>query len=208
MFKIDKNEPIFFKKAKSKVKKTRISSAWSSSEIETIRPKLREYILLEEQNLLCAYCEREIDDNPKNSNIDHFRLKAGHLFPEKTLDYNNLLVSCNTKGRCSNYKDKHIKSKDEYNNIVNPITENPDDFFDYLLTGRIVAIDKNPKSEFTIDIFQLGREREESLSRQRKDIADSLEHIKNLSLDEVYEIFGNEFYSFIKIIYSKLNQKG
>ena len=207
MFKITKNEPDFFTKAKSKVKIPKVSSAWNDKEIENIRPQLREYILLQEQNLLCAYCEKEIDDNPKNSNIDHFRLKAGHLFPEKTLDYNNLLVSCNTSGRCSNYKDKHIKSKDDYEKIVNSITENPDDFFDYLITGRIIAIDNNPKAEFTIDIFQLGRNRNEPLSRQRKEIADALEHIKNLSLDEVYDIFGNEFYSFIKNIYKKLEEK-
>ena len=64
------------------------------------------------------------------------------------------------------------------------------------------------KAEFTIDIFQLGRNKDDPLSRQRKEIADSLEHIKNLSLDEVYDIFGNEFYSFIKAIYPKINKIG
>lgn len=206
MFKIIKSEPNFFKRAKLKVKTIKTSSAWSDKEIETIRPQLREYILLEEQNLLCAYCERTIDDNPKNSNIDHFRLKAGHLFPEKTLDYNNLLVSCNTYGRCSNYKDKHIKNKSEYDNIINPIVENPDEFFDYLLTGEIVAIDKNIKAEFTIDIFQLGQKQDEPLSRQRRELAEAIKGV-NLSLDEIYDIFGNEFYSFIKNIYKKLEEK-
>ena len=206
MFKITKNEPDFFTKAKLKVTIPKVSSSWSDKEIETIRPKLREYILLEEQNLLCAYCEKEIDDNPSNSNIDHFKLKAGHLFPEKTLDYNNLLVSCNTRGRCSDYKDKHILSKEVYSNIVNPITENPDDFFDYLITGRIVAIENNPKAEFTIDIFQLGKNRDEPLSRQREELAKAL-NFTNLSLDEVYDIFGNEFYSFIKVIYPKLKNE-
>jgi len=205
MFKITKNEPDFFIKAKLKVKQPKISSAWSDNEIENIRSKLREHILLEEQDLLCAYCEKEIDDNSKNSNIDHFRLKAGHIFPEKTLDYSNLLVSCNTKGRCSDYKDKHIKSKDDYENIINPITENPDDFFDYLNTGRIVAIDNNPKAVFTIDIFQL---EQPSLIRQRKEIAESLKYYQNLSLDEVLDEFGNEFRSFIKNIYPKLKTKG
>ena len=207
MFKIIKNEPVFFTEAKSKVKLPKISSAWDSEEIKDIRPQLREHILLEEQNLLCAYCEKAIDDNPKNSNIDHFRLKAGHLYPEKTLDYSNLLVSCNTKGRCSNYKDKHIKSKDDYDNIVNPTIENPDDFFDYLITGRIVAIDKNPKAEFTIDIFQLGRNRDDSLSRQRRQLVYSLKQYSNLALNEIYDLLGYEFCSFVKVVYPKLNQK-
>jgi hypothetical protein len=35
-----------------------------------------------------------------------------------------------------------------------------------------------------------------------------LEYIKNLSLDEIYDILGNEFYSFIKAIYPKINKIG
>ena len=203
MFKITKNEPNFFKEAKSKVKLPLVSTAWDSSEIKSIRPKLREYILLEEQNLLCAYCEKEINDNPKNSNIDHFRLKAGHLFPEKTLDYSNLLVSCNTKGRCSDYKDKHIKSKKDYDNIINPVIENSDDFFDYLLTGKVVPKSDNKKAKFTIYIFQLNQE---GLNEQRINIVRTIEN-SNLSLDEILKIF-NEFHSFIKAIYPKLKPKG
>ena len=203
MFKITKNEPNFFSEAKSKVKLPLISNVWDSLEIKNIRPKLREYILLEEQNLLCAYCEKEINDNPRNSNIDHFRLKAGHLFPEKTLDYNNLLVSCNTKSRCSDYKDKHIKSKKDYDNIINPVMENPDDFFDYLLNGKIVPKNNNEKAKFTIYIFQLNQE---GLNEQRINIVRAIENT-NLSLNEILEIF-NEFHSFIKAIYPKLKSKG
>ena len=204
MFKIIKNEPGFFTKAKLKVKHPKISSAWDNKEIKDIRHQLRGHILQKEQKLLCAYCEKSIDDNPKNSNIDHFRLKAGHLFPEKTLEYDNLLVSCNTKGRCSNYKDKNIKSKDDYDNIVNPIIEDPDEFFDYLTTGIIVAIDKNPKAEFTIDIFQLGRNRDDSLSRQRRQLIYSLKQYSNLALNEIYDLLGYEFCSFVKAVYPKL----
>lgn len=205
MFKITKSEPDFFTKAKIKVKIPKTSSAWSDKAIETIRPTLRKHILLQEQNLLCAYCEKAIDDNSKNSNIDHFRLKAGHLFPEKTLDYHNLLVSCNTYDRCSSYKDKHIKNKSDYDNIINPTVENPDDYFDYLITGEIVPIEKNVKAEFTIDIFQLGRNQDEPLSRQRRELAEAIKYA-NLSLAEVYDVFGNEFYSFIKNIYKKLKE--
>ncbi len=201
MFKITKNEPDFFIKAKSKVELPKISSAWESEEINDIRPQLREHILLEEQNLLCAYCEKEIDDNPRNSNIDHFRLKAGHLFPEKTLNYNNLLVSCNSHDRCSSFKDKNIKSKDDYENIINPIVENPDEYFDYLITGEIVA--KNSKAEFTIYIFQL---QSDALIESRLQVYEALKYIDNLSVDEICEVFPN-YHSFIKSIYSKLKKE-
>jgi len=156
---------------------------------------------LEEQNLLCAYCEKEIEDNPKNSNIDHFRTR--NLFPKQTLEYNNLLVSCNSKGRCSEYKDTHVKSQEEYENIINPVQENPDEYFDYLTTGEIVA--KNNKAQYTIDIFKLNHK---TLNEQRLQVAKALKQFANLSLDEVLNIFGYEFQSYISMIHPKLKSQG
>ena len=99
MYQISKNEPNYFTQAKSNISLPRVSSAWEDVNISDIRGQLRKDILVEEQNLLCAYCEKEIDDSSKKSNIDHF--KTRNLFPEETLNYNNLLVSCNTHNRCS-----------------------------------------------------------------------------------------------------------
>lgn len=208
MFKITKVEPDFFTQAKSTVKLPLVSDAWRDPAIEVIRPQLREHILMQEQNGLCCYCEKKMDSHPKNSNIDHFKLKAGHLFPQKTLEYTNLVVSCNTTGRCSSHKDKKITSKDEYDHIVNPIDENPDDYFDYLLTGEIVPINDNAKATFTIDIFKLGRNESDSLSQARKQLAETLRYLSNLSLEDIYESFGNEYQSFIRIIYPKLQLQG
>jgi len=199
MFKITKNEPKYFTVAKSKIKLPKVKGAWNSKEIMEIRPKLRGDILLEEQNLLCAYCEKAIDDNPNYSNIDHF--KTRNLFPEETLNYENLLVSCNSYNRCSSFKDKNIKSKDDYKNIINPVVENPDEYFDYLITGEIIA--KNSKAEFTIYIFQL---QSEALIESRLQVYEALKHIDNLSVDEICELFP-DYHSFIKSIYPKLKNK-
>lgn len=197
MFQIVKNEPDFFTKAKSKVATPLVSTAWSDEELTKIRAKLREYILIEEQNLLCAYCEKEIDDDPKNANIDHF--KTRNLFPQLTLDYSNLLVSCNSRDRCSDYKDKYVQNQGEYQNIINPVEENPNEYFDYLTTGEIVA--NNDKAEFTIDIFKLNHK---TLNEQRLLLSKALNQFTNLSLDEILNIFGYEFQSFIKTVYPKL----
>jgi len=196
--KITKNEPSYFTKAKSKVILPKTKGAWEDENISKIRPQLRSDILLEEQLLLCAYCEKEIDENPKNSNIDHF--KTRNLFPELTLKYSNLLVSCNTKGRCSNFKDTHIKDRKEYKNIVNPIFENPNDFFDYLPTGEIIA--KNDKAQFSIYIFNLN---DKALNECRLQIAKLLECLDNLSLDEIYSVFP-DYTSFIQNIYPKIRK--
>jgi uncharacterized protein (TIGR02646 family) len=202
MFQIDKDEPNYFAVAKSKVKLPKVKNAWSDKNISSIREKLRENILTKEQKGLCAYCEKKISSDRAVSNIDHF--KTRNLFPEKTLDYNNLLVSCNTKERCSSLKDSNkslLKRKEDYKNIINPITENPNSSFDYLFSGEIIPLGK--KAKFTIEVFDLNHQ---SLYDERKILADTLKYCSDLSLDEIYDNFGYEFKSFIKNIYPKLKE--
>jgi len=54
------------------------------------------------QNGRCAYCERcvPIASTP----IEHIRPKASHRFPEHTFRYQNLVLSCNTHGTCTDHK--------------------------------------------------------------------------------------------------------
>ena len=197
MRQISKSEPAYFTKAKTKVKLPKVKGAWDDANISTIRTDLRRDILDNEQSLQCAYCGKAIDEDPKNSNIDHF--KTRNLFPELTLEYSNLLVSCNTQGRCSDFKDTNIKSRDEYDNIVNPVIENPNDYFEYLPTGNIVH--KNDKGKCTIEIFNL---EDVSLTQCRLQISKTLKGISNLSLDEIYELLP-DYHCFIENVYPKLN---
>ena len=151
-----------------------------------------------EQHSICAYCETKL--NEANSHIDHF--KTRNKFPEETWDYNNLLVSCNNELRCAKHKDKQIKSKSIYDNIINPTRENPNDFIDYLASGDIVAINESEKARCTIDIFQL-----ESLNTRRKRIVTTLHQLDYLSLDDMHSLFKNEFKSFIEIVFKKIKQQ-
>ena len=202
MFQIDKDEPRYFTSAKLKVKLPKVKNAWNDENISAIREVLREDILIKEQKGLCAYCEKKISSSSTSSNIDHF--KTRNLFPEKTLDYNNLLVSCNTKERCSSLKDSHkslLKRKEDYGNIINPVIENPNSFFDYLLSGEMIPLDE--KAKFTIELFDLNHQ---SLYDERKILADTLQYCLDLSLDEIYDNFGYEFQSFIQNIYPKLKE--
>jgi len=202
MFQITKDEPTYFTLAKSKVKLPKVKDAWSNTNISSIRARLREGILLKEQKGLCVYCEKKISSNANVSNIDHFETRD--LLPEKTLDYQNLFVSCNVKDRCSSFKDSKkspLKTKDDYCNIVNPVNENPNNFFDYLFSGEIIPL--NDKAKFTIALFNLNHQ---SLYDERKLLADTLKYCPNLTLDEIYENFGYEFESFIENIYPKLKE--
>jgi uncharacterized protein (TIGR02646 family) len=206
MFQITKNEPQYFTNAKSNVKLKNVKDAWDDKNIKPIREKLRGDILLDEQNLLCAYCEREIYDNSNNSNIDHF--KTRHQFPEYTLDYDNLLVSCNSTTSCSHIKDNYGLTRNDYENIINPVVDNPDKFFEYGLAGDILVKDSlnncdKDKAEFTIKVFNLNSK---SLTEDRKKVANALILYKqhNYTLDDIFSDI-NYYESFIKDIYNKID---
>lgn len=199
MFKIEKNKPAFFTKAIIKVK----TNQWDDKEISTIRADLREHILKTEQNYLCAYCEKIITSNPKQSNIDHFKKKESQFYPKDIFNYDNLIVSCNTHDRCSSHKDnkKNGLIKSDYINIINPVVENPNDYFYYLPTGELMLKDnENIKSCFTRDIFNL---QQFSLRQAREKLTPVILQLKKegLTFEEV-EIYLYEYKSFVEYIYN------
>lgn len=65
--------------------------------------------LLAEQQYLCCYCENEINASSKSSHIEH--LLPQSTCPQKQLDYDNLLASCNAdnrKAHCGHKKGQKI----------------------------------------------------------------------------------------------------
>ncbi len=202
MFKITKsNPPDYFENAKRNISRPLESHAWKDRHIDLIRKELREYIVSKEQFSLCAYCEKWVDGTSKKSNIDHF--KTRHLFPKLTLDYNNLLVSCNSFGRCSNYKDKNIGQAD-YNKIINPVLYNPNDFFDYLMTGEIypkpnLSPSDKERAESTLELFQLNHR---GLTEERKKISMQLEILRGqITIEEISKCLLG-YKSFIEYIFA------
>ena len=206
MLQIRKNQPTFFTDAKKKVKSSHfISLAWYElgKNEENFKTTLKEHILLEEQNMLCAYCEKEIKDQRK-SNTDHF--KTRHLFPKETLSYENLLVSCKTPYHCEKIKDNFGLTISDYSKIIHPVFENPNDFFEYGIDGDIFAKDglnqeDIEKAEFTIKVFALNNS---SLKRERAKIGNSLNfyHDFTYKIDDILMDI-NCYPSFIKNIYKK-----
>lgn len=203
MFKINKTELDYFKQAKAKVKLPKQKTAWQNKHISEIRADLRRDILVNEQQSLCVYCEKQITAKPTQSNIDHF--KTRHQFPQLTLDYDNLLVSCNHHQHCSHTKDNFGLNQSDYDNLINPVTEHPNYFFDYSFAGDIIAKSNlnrmdAKKANFTIQVFNLNNK---SLIEERKKIIQSLQICTHLSLDEILVYF-NGFISLSHHIYPKL----
>ena len=52
----------------------------------------------QEQHFLCAYCCQPISGESKDTVNEH--VEAQSLAPNKSLDYNNIVASCKTKGQC------------------------------------------------------------------------------------------------------------
>lgn len=107
--------------------------------------------IIDEQYGLCCYCCKEIQDY--NSHIEH--LKPQHQYQSETLNYSNLLVSCNgykdNKENCGHRKDRWY---DEYYTIT-PIDENCESFFTYTIDGQIRSNREDTRAQETINKLEL-----------------------------------------------------
>ncbi len=162
--------------------------------IHEIKHDLREHILKKEQGFQCAYCESAITSDNTKSHIDHYKRK--HFFSELTFDYNNLLVSCNNHNHCASAKDPKVKSRDFYKSLIDPVNEEPSDYFDYQISGKLISLNK--KAKFTEKTFNLNHS---GLKQRRNNISWAVQSYKSsLGLEEVIEQVG-EFESFIREIW-------
>jgi len=191
MKKINKKEPEFYKHYVSQNK----PETWKQLSFD-IGFDSRTYMLLEEQNFQCAYTEIRLE--PEQSHIDHFKKKS--LFPNLTFKWNNLLTSSNYDFYGARFKDKHIM-KEHYQNIINPVIENPQQFFTYSFTGEINIDAQHEKAKLTIELFNLN---DRSLIEQRKAVAEVVKSMFNqFTVEELIDCIG-KFESFIRAIYSEL----
>lgn len=168
------------------------------NDLNEIRQALRQHIL-EEQGNCCAYTEIHLS-SVENCHIDHYYTR--NLYPEKTFDYNNMLVSCNSENYAAKYKDKQIKRKEDYSGLIHPVNDNPSEYIEFTLTGRVVATDNHPKGEYSISVFNLN---EKSLVERRKTAIKNLLLMKDyLTEDEIVNSF-KEFESMIRQLYKELS---
>jgi uncharacterized protein (TIGR02646 family) len=121
-------------------KKKYTPKSWTDYDKDNIRNRIKENILVIEQDEYCSYCEKRIYDN-NDGHIEHIMPKD--IYPNEFQNYNNLLVSCNQKNSCGMYK------KNKYaDNFINPVKDNPEDYFSYnIANGEIVpkSNDENSK---------------------------------------------------------------
>jgi uncharacterized protein (TIGR02646 family) len=95
----------------------------------------------------CAYCESHIL-HIGFGHIEHFQPKT--QYPMKCFDWDNLLLSCEICN--SEFKGSKFPGNNEGGPFINPVTENPDDFFYFEYdpaTGVSQVIPKNNRASTT-----------------------------------------------------------
>jgi uncharacterized protein (TIGR02646 family) len=126
-----------------------------SEEGKKARADLRK-TLSQEQGYICCYCCRTLD--PNDSHIEHLRPQESYA--HLSLEYNNLLVSC--QGKLPNNEPRHCgMAKDAWFDedlMVSPLSADCEDFFEYSLAGEILPtknVNRNKAAQETIDRLQL-----------------------------------------------------
>ena len=163
---IHKAEPPFFSEY---INKTR-PDTWSDISFG-IGLNIRQYMLegvlpdgncqsTSEQNSQCGYTEEDIVPDSSRSHIDHYLKRS--FFPDRewVFNWNNMITASNCEYYGAKYKDKTIR-KDDYKYLINPVTENPQQYFIYTSAGKIIARNNSSdsieflKAEKTIQLFNL-----------------------------------------------------
>ncbi len=156
----------------------------------------REYILMYEQHWLSGYTEEplRLDD----SHIDHFRKQS--LFNTLVFDWSNFIVDQKNDTYGAKYKDNIVKTKVDYEKLINPATEDAANFFKYEVNGKIDIADglsehDKMRALFTINAFNLN---ESSLVERRKVILNIImDSFNDLSDDMVREALAAEGFTSV-----------
>lgn len=119
---------------------------------------------LEEQLYLCAYCCQRIN-SIKDCHNEH--LEAQKLNPKRTLDFTNLVASCNNRNQCGNaHQSQHLP--------LTPLMEACETELQFKISGRVVGL--TDRATTMIQILNLGDHEinNRALIEKRKQLSNSL----------------------------------
>ena len=141
-------------------------------------PEIQESLFMCSYNK-CAYCE--VIPSSGYLEIEHFQPK--NVYPELSLEWDNLLPSCT---RCNRSKYLHDPISEP---IINPCKIDPEPYFDYNVFAIVPALDSPDLniSERTLRVCSLNRF---LLAQERSNLLLHLHSYRN-SLDESLIIYNN-----------------
>lgn len=127
------------------------------NEVENLPHKifLKNSLISEQGHICCYYC-KPIDT--KNSHIEHIRPKERNEYRAISLEYENLLASCqgyhDREENCGHSKDNAFNEE----LFVSPLEENCESLFEFSDRGKIKAVDGNERAGYTIELLNLDTE--------------------------------------------------
>lgn len=157
IYKNDEPQEILQWKSKFKNKNGRVPRYSDLNEVENLPHKIfLKNSLISEQGHICCYCCKPIDT--KNSHIEHIRPKERDEYRAISLEYENLLASCqgyhDREENCGHSKDNAFNEE----LFVSPLEENCESLFEFSDRGKIKATDGNERAAYTIEILNLDTE--------------------------------------------------
>jgi len=126
---------------------------------EDVRKDIRT-ACVQEQFGLCAYCCKPI--TAKNSHNEH--VESQKNAPKRTMDFENIVASCNTRGQCG----------DSHESVELPLTPLMDECeteMSFLYSGRVKGLSERAKD--SINILNLGNRK---LKEARKQAIEALQY--------------------------------
>lgn len=143
---------------------------------EDIRRTIREHALAE-QFYLCAYCCQRIQDIDACHN-EH--VEAQNLNPGRTLDFSNIVASCNTSNQCGDaHKSQHLP--------LTPLMTECETELRFKISGRVEGL--SDRAIVTIQVLNLGdyEKSNRALIEKRKQLSNALLWTNGINPDEGLE---------------------
>lgn len=134
------------------------------------------------QGKCCAYCESLI--TPEKRHIEHFRQKAGHVFPQGTFLWSNLFGSCMRKESCGTHKDNSLPYDPTL--LIKPDSEDPEHYLVFDQHGGVnprknLNETNSLRAQETIRIFNLDTPLRASRRSQIRGYVETAEAIAELA---------------------------
>jgi uncharacterized protein (TIGR02646 family) len=140
---VKNNEPVVLSEFRKKYKGKNHNAAQYDDLPHEARTLIRD-CLLTEQYGICAYCMSSIKN--KSCHIEH--IKPRSRFPGMSLDYGNLVASCESGNNCGKHKGN--KHSDDF---VAPTEADCESHFSYTMDGRVIPL--TDRANYTIKLLNL-----------------------------------------------------
>lgn len=166
---------------------------YESKEFQEHRATLNA-VLRREQKGLCAYCCGRIEE--KNCHNEHIEPQhPGKFSSSRSLDYANIVASCNHSKTCGIRKGNKYSAEQ----FISPLDENCESKFTYYIDGKMAG------DTYTIELLNLN---EYELKTARKAVIKSLQRLEKETISMIYMDENTEeypaFYNVIKWYWNTL----